>query len=166
MTQQKRKLIEIQRDLILARNSYEELDEEQYLLDVYELAKELYDKEDGIYNYYKFLQSEIDRAKEAKNKVDRYIKTQTRASEGVKQYVLRVYEELGQLPHSSEFNPIAISESAGSVDIWDVNKIPEEYFRKKIIVEPDKKKILEDLRAGKEISGARLEKKPYVRGIK
>jgi hypothetical protein len=30
----------------------------------------------------------------------------------------------------------------------------------------DKKKILADLKAGKEVSGVKLKRKPYVRGIK
>lgn len=156
-----KRLIDITRDLILAQSDYEGLDEETYLQQVETLVQELYAKEDAVSRYYQYLEKEIERAKEAKKKIANYIKVQSNACERLKQYVIRAYEELGELPTTSDFNPIAISETPGKVDIYDPHAIPQEYIRRKIIEEPDKKKILEDLRAGKRVKGARLEKNQW-----
>lgn len=161
-----KRLIDIQRELILAQSDYEGMDEQQYLEQVEQLTRELYDKEDAVARYYKHLEYEIERAKEAKRKLDNYIKVQSNACERLKQYVIHTYEELGELPNYSDFNPIAISETPGSVDVYDPHALPQHFWRRKIIEEPNKNKILKELREGKRIKGARLEKKPMVRGLK
>ena len=77
-----------------------------------------------------------------------------------------MYANTGELPKHSALNPIKVSESSGSVEIINEKLISGEYYKEKITTVLDKKKILADLKAGKEVLGARLKKKQYVRGIK
>lgn len=161
-----KRLIDIQRELILAQSDYDGMDEQQYLAQVETLTKELYAKEDAVHKYYQYLEDTIERAKKEKEKIDKYIRVQSNACERLKQYVINVYNELGELPMYSEFNPVTISETAGSADVFDPHSLPADYWKREIVEKPDKKKILKDLREGKKVPGARLEKKPMVRGLK
>ncbi len=58
---------------------------------------------------------------------------------------------------------IRLQNAPPSVEIEDASSIPEDYKKVKIISEIDKKKIIKDLKAGKEVSGVKLKQKKYVR---
>ena len=54
----------------------------------------------------------------------------------------------------------------GKVEVLDESKIPEEYYVEKIEQRIDKRRILEELKEGKDIPGVRLIKNKHVRGLK
>ena len=160
----KRSLSEISSDIMLVQNSFElteqEIDEQLDLLHT-----ELHSKENGVYWFYKNLDSKMALAKEYKQKADEVIKKLKYTQEKLKGLVVEAYAASKQLPAHDEFNPIKIIEM-GRVDIIDESKIPDEYYIEKIETRLDKRRILEELKEGIEIPGVRLQKNKHVRGLK
>ena len=160
----KRSLNQISSDIMLVQNSFElteqEIDEQ---LDI--LHTELHEKENGVYWFYRNLDSKIDLAKEYKEKADAVIKKLKYTQEKQKKLVLEAYSASSQLPSHDEFNPIKIIEM-GKVEIIDESKIPDEYYIEKIETRLDKRRILEELKEGVEIPGVTLRKNKHVRGLK
>ena len=161
-----RSLIEITRDLVLARNDYEIFNEEDLMARVDELYTELHQKEDGIYWLYKESEKEITLFEEQIKKLKAHTTVMKRAQERIKSLVMGTYNEVQQLPSHSVFNPIKISKSAGAVDIISEEDIPNEYFVEVITKKLDKKRILQELKDGARIPGVRLVNNSYVRGLK
>ena len=160
----KRSLSEISTDIMFIQNSFELTEEEiDEQLDL--LHTELHDKENGVYWFYKNVESKIDLAKEYKDKADMVIKKLKYTQEKLKGLVIEAYKASGQLPAHDEFNPIKIM-SMGKVEVLDETKIPEEYYVEKIEQRLDKRRILEELKDGKEIPGVRLKNNKHVRGLK
>ena len=160
----KRTLNEISNDIMLVQNSFElsneEIDEQ---LDA--LHTELHDKENGVYWFYKNIDSKIALAKEYKSKADLVIKKLKYTQERLKGLVIEAYKASKQLPAHDDFNPIKIIQM-GKVEVIDESKIPDEYYVEKIETRLDKRRILEELKEGKVIPGVRLKKNKHVRGLK
>tara|TARA_R110002051_G_scaffold12620_2_gene43601 strand:- start:165 stop:656 length:492 start_codon:yes stop_codon:yes gene_type:complete len=160
----KRSLNQISSDIMLVQNSFElteqEIDEQLDLL-----HDELHDKENGVYWFYKNLDSKVALAKEYKEKADAVIKKLKYTQEKLKGLVVEAYAASKQLPAHDEFNPIKIIET-GQVEIIDESKIPSEYYIEKIETRLDKRRILEELKEGTEIPGVVLKRNKHVRGLK
>ena len=161
-----RSLVEITRDLVLAKNDYEIFNEEQLMERVDELFTELHQKEDGIFWLYKESEKEISLFEEQIKKLKNHTTMMKRAQERIKTLVRSTYAEVDQLPKHSVFNPIKVSQSAGAVDVLNENDIPDEYFVEVITKKLDKKRILKELKDGQRIPGVRLVTNSYVRGLK
>lgn len=161
-----RKLSDITRDLVLATNEYEIFNDDDLQAKIDELVAERSKKEDGIYFFYQDIDAEIVLFKKQIEKATKYVKFMKRQQENLKQYTIDMYSNTGELPKHSALNPIKVSESGGSVEITDESLIPGVYWYEKTETVLRKKVILEDLKAGKEIPGVKLNKKQYVRGIK
>ena len=160
----KRSLNEISSDIMLVQNSFElteqEIDEQLDLLHT-----ELHEKENGVYWFYKNIDSKINLAKEYKDKANLVIKKLKYTQERLKGLVIEAYAASGQLPAHDDFNPIKIIKM-GKVEVIDESKIPNEYYVEKIETRLDKRRILEELKEGKSIPGVRLKKNKHVRGLK
>ena len=161
-----RSLVDITRDLVLAKNDYEIFNEEQLMARVDELFTELHQKEDGIYWLYKESEKEITLFEEQIKKLKNHTTVMKKAQERLKSLIIGTYGEVKQLPKHSAFNPIKISQSAGAVDVIEEDDIPEEYFIEVITKKLDKKRILQELKEGTRIPGVRLATNSYVRGLK
>ena len=161
-----RSLVEITRDLVLAKNDYEIFNEEQLMERVDELFTELHQKEDGIFWLYKESEKEISLFEEQIKKLKNHTAIMKRAQERIKTLVRSTYAEVDQLPKHSVFNPIKVSQSSGAVDILNENDIPDEYFVEVITKKLDKKRILKELKDGQRIPGVRLVTNSYVRELK
>ena len=161
-----RSLIDITRDLVLARNDYEIFNEEDLMARVDELYTELHQKEDGIYWLYKESEKEITLFEEQIKKLKNHTNVMKRAQERLKSLVMGTYTEMQQLPKHSVFNPIKVSQSAGAVDVIEESDIPNEYFVEVVTKKLDKKRILQELKEGTRIPGVRLVTNTYVRGLK
>ena len=161
-----RSLVEITRDLVLAKNDYEIFNEEDLMARVDELFTELHQKEDGIYWLYKESEKEITIFEEQVKKLKNHTSVMKRAQERLKSLIMGTYAEVQQLPKHSVFNPIKVSQSAGAVDIIEEEDIPDEYFIEVITKKLDKKRILQELKDGTRIPGVRLVTNTYVRGLK
>ena len=164
--QHNRSLIDITRDLVLARNEYEIFNEEELMKRVDELYTELHAKEDGIYFFYKNVDQEISLFDAQILKMKNHVATLKKAQERIKINVLSCHQATDTLPSHSVFNPIKVSTSNGAVDVIDDSIIPESYWITTTSKKLDKKRILEELKTGESIPGVRLVQKDYVRGIK
>ena len=161
-----RKLSEITRDLMLAKNEYEIFEDADIQKKIDELVYERSKKEDGIYFFYQDMDAEIDIFNKQIEKAKKYVNFLKKQQENLKNYTMDMYANTGELPKHSALNPIKVSESGGSVKVIDEDLIPSVYWYQKTETVLRKKVILEDLKAGKEIPGVELVKKKYVRGIK
>ena len=160
----KRTLNEISNDIMLVQNSFE-LSEQEIDEQMDALHTELHDKENGVYWFYKNIDSKIALAKEYKTKADLVMKKLKYTQEKLKGLVIEAYKVSGQLPAHDEFNPIKIMEM-GKVEVMDETKIPSEYYIEKIETRLDKRRILDELKEGKDIPGVRLKRNKHVRGLK
>jgi len=160
----KRTLNEISTDIMLVQNSFE-LTEQEIDEQLDKLHTELHSKENGVYWFYKNLDSKVSLAKEYQEKANDVIKKLKYTQEKLKRLVLEAYAASGQLPSHDEFNPIKIIQM-GKVEIIDESKIPDEYYIEKIETRLDKRRILEELKDGKEVPGVTLRKNKHVRGLK
>ena len=161
-----RALSEITRDLLIAKNEYEIFESDDLKERIDQLRDEQYKKEDGIYFFYKDFDKEIEIFTEQIAKAQHYVKFLKNEQERMKSYVVSNHQLGGSLPKHSALNPIKIRESAGAVDIIDEEIIPETYWVTVVTKKLDKKRILSDLKAGKEIKGVRLAKKDFITGLK
>ena len=161
-----RSLVDITRNLVLAKNDYEIFNEEELMERVDELFTEMHQKEDGIFWMYKESEKEIEMFEAQIKKLKSHTAVMKRAQERIKMLVIGTYAEVERLPKHSVFNPIKISKSAGAVDIVDEEIIPREYWIEVITKRLDKKRILQELKDGTTIPGVRLANNAFVRGLK
>ena len=159
-------LAKITRELVLAQNEYEMFEDETLQENINQLVIDRYKKEDGIYFFYQDIENEIELFKKQMNKAKGYVEFLKKQQERMKDYVIGSYAQTGDLPKHSALNPINVSESKGAVEVLCEEDIPKEYWIEKSYFQLDKKRILEDLKSGKEITGVQLKKSKYVRGIK
>jgi hypothetical protein len=160
----KRTLNEISNDIMLVQNSFE-LSEQEIDEQLDALHTELHDKENGVYWFYKNIDSKIALAKEYKDKADLVMKKLKYTQKRLKGLVIEAYAASGQLPAHDDFNPIKIIQM-GRVEILDESKIPKEYYVEKIELRLDKRRLLEELKEGKDIPGVVLQTNKHVRGLK
>ena len=161
-----RSLVEITRELVLAKNDYEIFNEEELMERVDELFTEMHQKEDGIFWMYKESEKEIEMFETQIKKLKTHTAVMKRAQERIKMLVIGTYAEVERLPKHSVFNPIKISNSSGAVDVVDEEVIPREYWIEIITKRLDKKRILQELKDGTTIPGVRLANNAFVRGLK
>ena len=161
-----RSIIEIASDLALAKHDLELGSEEDFMLRVDELVTELYNKEDGIYFFYRNMEGQAELFKEQGEKYIGMSKMLKKSMERTKSLVLGTFSTVGELPAHTDFNPIKVSKSAGAVEVFDESLVPSEYFIEVKTTKLDKKRILEELKQGNHIAGVKLVKKEYLRGLK
>ena len=161
-----RSLIDITKDLVLAQNDLEMFQEEDLMKKVDEHIVELYNKEDATYYFYQQIESQKELGRKMEEKIKKSRKVMDAMQERIKQNIIGAFAATKHLPAHSDFNPIKISQSSGSVDVINEFDIPQEYFIDVVVQKLDKKRILEGLKNGEKIPGVRLVRKDYVRGIK
>lgn len=161
----KRKMHEITTDIMTLQLGLDFSDENR-ALQMESLINELYDKEDGIYWFYKENEKKVELVKEHIEKCNNIMKMLKRDNEYIKHSVIEKHKSVGSLPKHSVFNPIKMRESNGAVDIYDESKIPDEYYITVTSSRLDKKRILKELKEGQTVPGATLVTKPWVSGLK
>jgi len=161
----KRKMSEITTDIMSMQMGLT-FNEDNYDIQLEELFAELYDKEDGIYWLYKDNDKKIELVKEHMDKCRRIMNMIKNGQESIKGMVMTRHESVGTLPKNSVFNPVSIRNSNGAVDAYDEDKVPDEYYITIQTKRLDKKRMVEEMKAGTKIPGARLVKKSFVNGLK
>ena len=136
----------------------EELDEEQRAeMDRYldELAQAESDKVDGVCGW---MTAELARAEACKKEGDR-LRAKAKTIESRIAWLKHRYAEtmLGHGVKKIKGEVYSIStRTTQATDIADESAIPAQYRIEKVVTDIDKRSILADLKAGKEIPGARL----------
>ena len=161
----KRKMSEITTDIMSMQMGLT-YNEDNYDIQLEELFAELYDKEDGIYWLYKDNDKKIELVKEHMDKCKRIMNMIKNGQESIKGMVMTRHESVGTLPKNSVFNQVSIRNSNGEVYAYDEDKVPDEYYITIQTKRLDKKRMVEEMKAGTKIPGARLVKKSFVNGLK
>ena len=161
----KRKMSEITTDIMSMQMGLT-YNEDNYDIQLEEVFAELYDKEDGIYWLYKDNDKKIELVKEHMDKCKKIMNMIKNGQESIKGMVMTRHESVGTLPKNSVFNPVSIRNSNGAVDAYDEDKVPDEYYITIQTKRLDKKRMVEEMKAGTKIPGARLVKKSFVNGLK
>lgn len=83
------------------------------------------------------------------------------AAARLREYLKVEMEHMGIKRIECPLFTIALRANPGSVEIFDARQLPLDYWRTPPVPEPtpDKKKIADDLKSGKDVPGARLEQK-------
>ena len=142
------------------------MDPEQFNLQIKELFTELYQKEDGIYWFYRDNEKKMEMVNDHIAKCKNIKKMLHNTNERVKQLVIESHGELNTMPKNSVFNPLKIRKSAGAVEIIDEQDIPDEYWVTVQTKKLDKKRMLAEMKRGTKIPGADIVRNPYVKGLK
>ena len=113
----KRTMNNISTDIITQQMNMElSEDPQEFNIQINELFKELYVKEDGIYWFYRNNEKKMEMVNEHIAKCNYIKKTLHKANERLKELVIETHSELETMPKHSVFNPIKIRKSAGAVD--------------------------------------------------
>lgn len=113
-------------------------------------------KTDGYVRMMKMLNDTAGIKAEAKRLADR-AKAQENLANKLKERLQYAMELLGRDKIKTELFTVSLQDNPGKVDIWDLDKIPAEYKRTTILIEPDKKAIGDAIKSGKEVDGAILQ---------
>lgn len=95
------------------------------------------------------IKNEIDRLTAMKKAVDNKI-------DKFKEYVKENMQQLEVEKIETELGTLSIAKNPASVEIYDETLITDEYKKEKVTISIDKTAIKNDLKAGKEVQGARL----------
>ena len=163
----KRTMNEITTDIMTQQMNMEmSVDPKQFEVQIQELFTELYQKEDGIYWFYRDNEKSMEMVDEHIAKCKHIKKMMHNTNERMKQLVIESHGSTNTMPKHSVFNPLKIRKSAGAVEVIDENDIPNEYWIEVITKKLDKKRILEELKTGTKIPGVRLLRKNFVGGFR
>lgn len=95
------------------------------------------------------IKNEIDRLTAMKKAVDNRI-------DKFKEYVKENMQHLEVEKIETELGTLSIAKNPASVEIYDETLITDEYKKEKVTISIDKTAIKNDIKAGKEVQGARL----------
>jgi len=98
----------------------------------------------------------IDRAKKEKDRLDKIIKSSNRRIDWIEDYIKHTMVILDKNKIELETSTIVLQKNNPSVEIIDVNKLNHIYVNQVVTSKIDKKYILQDLKAGKDIEGVVL----------
>tara|TARA_R100000234_G_scaffold117266_1_gene95439 strand:- start:416 stop:910 length:495 start_codon:yes stop_codon:yes gene_type:complete len=163
----KRSMNEITTDIMTQQMNMEmALNPEEFNVQIQELFTELYNKEDGIYWFYRDNEKKIEMINEHIDKCKNIKKMLSNSNERMKQLVIQSHEQTDSMPKHSVFNPLKIRKSSGAVEVIDESDIPNEYWVEVVTKKLDKKRILEELKKGSKIPGVRLVRKNFIGGFR
>lgn len=131
----------------------------EVLIDVFEeldnLSMQRNDKILGIARYIDALKRESDLLKEKAEQLKERAKVKENKLERLKEYVKNSMITFDTKKIEDETVTVKLN-STKVVIVLDENQIPEEYLNTVVKVQPDRRKILADLKLGKAIPGAEL----------
>jgi Siphovirus Gp157 len=127
-----------------------------------ERLNELGNKVDNYVGFFNFTKSQVDMLEAEIAHLKKQVSAYEHLQENLKHKAMSAMDMLGtDRLDSDNGHKISIRESE-SVEIDDLTKLPDEYVRTKIIVEPDKISIKYALKKGEAVQGARLIKNKNV----
>jgi len=139
---------------IIMENGGEVTDETERLLD--EGQASLKAKGIGIVHYYLNLDGDVDTIDKEMARLQMLKKGKVARSDWAKGYLKDNMERTRTTKIEAPTFTLTIAKNPPSVEVYNEEEIPEEYVEIRSTTYVDKKTILRDLKAGKEVSGARL----------
>lgn len=126
-----------------------------------ELEAQFDEKIDSVACYIKDLDALNNAIKDEKKALDERKAVNEKKIEYLKKYIVDALKLRDMKKFESAKNKISFRKST-SVEITNADAIDSKYIVEKVTTSPDKKKIAEDLKAGKEVNGCTLVTKSNV----
>ena len=113
-------------------------------------------KLDGAAGLSEKYDSQIEWAKKKMAELREFVKIQTNKKNRLNQFLTDAIDNAGEKEIQTEHHILKPRNYRDSVIIEETRKLPVDYVIREEVIKPDKKKLYEDLKAGKEITGAHL----------
>jgi len=113
-------------------------------------------KTDGCVGYIQALEDDITLGKNKKKLLDEFMNVRKNTIERFKKYVAECLDQLETKKLTGQLGQISERKQTKIALIEDENKIPAEYTTVETVVTVNRKRILDDLKAGIEVPGAKL----------
>lgn len=142
-------------------NAIEELEQKdldpEVLVDTIESLKLTRDQKlDGAAGLSDKYDSQIKWAKERMTELREFLKVLTNKKNRLNQFITDAMDDAGLKELQTEHHILKPRNYRDSVIVEEVKKLPIDYVVEEKTIKADKKKLYEDLKAGKEITGAHL----------
>lgn len=135
----------------------EDIDDNQKILIVKDLAAQLNQKAENIVKFNFNMSSSIDSIDKEIERLNALKTTIKNKQEKIKEYVKSAFEYMGIQKIETPLGKISIAKNPPSVEILDENIIPDDYKIKKEVINIDKKAILNTFKEnGEVINGTRI----------
>lgn len=122
----------------------------------------LADKVDGYAVVYSELEARVDKIDAEIKRLKALKQACQNGIEGMKDYAKKALLESNQKAFTSDLHSIKLCKNGGKPALWiekDTNKIPAEYMKYEWVEMPDKEKIEQALKEGKELAFAHYEER-------
>lgn len=140
---------------IFLESEQEEIDRDFYSETMEYLKEELSNKSSGIIKYLSNLDAEALTIKCEIDRLTKAKKSRERKSESLKSYLVNTMQILEKTKIETDLGTYGIRKST-ALKILDMNKIPQEYIRKKEELTVDKRGLTGFIKNGEAIEGAAL----------
>mgnify|MGYP000105758890 CR=1 FL=1 len=148
------KLYELTSDLIELENL--DLDDESIADTLEAVSGEFNDKAVAILKFTENMNSDIESLSHEIKRLQERKKLFENRKARIREYLLYNLEKSGINKIECPFFTASIRKGSESVDIENIELLTDEYVTVEVLEKPDKNAIKRDLKAGKEISGAKL----------
>ena len=140
---------------IFLESEQEEIDRDFYSETMEYLKEELSNKSSGIIKYLSNLDAEALTIKCEIDRLTKAKKSRERKSESLKSYLVNTMQILEKTKIETDLGTYGIRKST-ALKILDMNKIPQEYIRKKEELTVDKRGLTDFIKNGEAVEGAAL----------
>lgn len=140
----------------------EELDEETFIDTLSSIEEPLNDKVENIARFIKNLEAEAEMFKKESQRLSEKATTRTNKAKRLKEYLQDSLETVGKDKVKGELFTVAIQNNPPSVEVLDERKIELDYFEEQP-AKLNKRAVLETLKNGIEMEGARLKQTRSLR---
>ena len=140
---------------IFLESEQEEIDRDFYSETMEYLKEELSNKSSGIIKYLSNLDAEALTIKCEIDRLTKAKKSRERKSESLKSYLVNTMQILEKTKIETDLGTYGIRKST-ALKILDMNKIPQEYIRKKEELTVDKRGLTGFIKNGEAVDGAAL----------
>lgn len=140
---------------IFLESDQEETDQNFYTETMEYLKEELSHKSSNIIKYLSNLDSEALAIKSEIDRLSKAKKARERKSASLKSYLVSVMKILEKKKIETDLGTYGLRKST-SLDVYDINKIPEEHLKVKKEVSVDKRELTNLIKSGRTIEGVAL----------
>jgi hypothetical protein len=149
---------------IFLDSDQDEVDQEFYSETMNYLKEELNHKSSNIIKYLSNLDAEALAIKYEIDRLTKAKKSRERKSASLKSYLVNTMQVLKKTKIETDLGTFGLRKST-ALDIYDMDKIPEEYLKVKKEISVDKREVTNHIKAGEVIEGAALVER-YTLNIK
>ena len=140
---------------IFLESDQDEVDQELYEETMEYLKEELQNKSSKLIKYISNLEGEVTASKLEIERLTKVKKARESKISSLKKYMLETMKHLDKSSIDIWLGSLGIRKST-SLEVMDIEKIPEEYIKPKTSYSVDKREVTRMIKEGQEVAGARL----------